>query len=49
MGIAPSDYLATASEVTDFDPITNARTECSLPELLARIEADRTTLAATGP
>ncbi|MET9700653.1 hypothetical protein ABZY31_27550 [Streptomyces sp. NPDC006529] len=48
-GIAPSDYLATAPEVTDFDPIPRARTECSLTDLLARIEADRITLAATGP
>lgn len=48
-GIEPSNYLSTAPEVADFDPITNARTECSLAELAARIDANRATLAATGP
>ncbi|MET9700665.1 hypothetical protein ABZY31_27610 [Streptomyces sp. NPDC006529] len=47
--IEPSDYLTTAPEVTDFDPIAGASTECSLSELVAHIEANRAALAATGP
>ncbi|MFE7237477.1 hypothetical protein [Streptomyces sp. NPDC057580] len=48
-GICPSDYLSTAPDVVDFDPIAGARVESSLIELTARIDANRTTLAATGP
>ncbi|MFH9496223.1 hypothetical protein ACH4L9_12315 [Streptomyces globisporus] len=48
-GIHPSDYLATAPAVTDFDPISGAQVECSLSDLAARIKANRTTLEATGP
>ncbi|MEU6893921.1 hypothetical protein ABZ934_19365 [Streptomyces sp. NPDC046557] len=47
--ITPSDYLATAPGVTDFEPINGARVECSLAELTARLDAIRTALAATGP
>ncbi|CAM5541895.1 hypothetical protein SAVIM40S_05786 [Streptomyces avidinii] len=47
-GIAPSDYLATAARVQDFDPIPGARIQCSLGDLTARIDANRSTLAATG-
>ncbi|MFB8024961.1 hypothetical protein ACFQ6U_03020 [Streptomyces sp. NPDC056465] len=48
-GIRPSDYLATAPAVTDFDPIAGARFVCALADLAARIEADRAALEATGP
>ncbi|MEV8530836.1 hypothetical protein [Streptomyces sp. NPDC051211] len=48
-GIEPANYLATAPEVADFDPIAAARIECSLTELATRIAANRATLAATGP
>ncbi|MEU7551699.1 hypothetical protein AB0B01_04915 [Streptomyces sp. NPDC044571] len=48
-GIEPSNYLAAAPEVADFDPITSARIECSLTELAAHIDANRADLAATGP
>ncbi|MFJ9058964.1 hypothetical protein [Streptomyces sp. NPDC102409] len=48
-GIYPSDYLATAPAVTDFDPISGAQVECSLNDLAARIDANRATLEATGP
>ncbi|MEJ8644534.1 hypothetical protein WKI68_30960 [Streptomyces sp. MS1.HAVA.3] len=48
-GIAPSNYTATAPEVTDFDPIADARIECSLADLAATIAMNRTALAATGP
>ncbi|MCT4356294.1 hypothetical protein M5362_24510 [Streptomyces sp. Je 1-79] len=32
-GIEPSNYAATAPEIKDFDPIANARIECSLEDL----------------
>ncbi|WP_354387411.1 hypothetical protein [Streptomyces atratus] len=48
-GIEPSNYLSTAPEVADFDPIASAQVGCSLTELAARIDANRATLAATGP
>ncbi|WP_392891847.1 hypothetical protein [Streptomyces sp. LN699] len=48
-GIVPSSYLATAAKVEDFDPIASARIECTLTELAAHINANRATLAATGP
>ncbi|MEU7599920.1 hypothetical protein [Streptomyces sp. NPDC041003] len=48
-GIEPSNYRATAPEVTDFDPITGARIACSLDDLTAHITANASTLKATGP
>ena len=48
-GIYPSDYLSTAPAVADFDPIDGAQVVCSLIDLAARIDANRTTLEATGP
>ncbi|MFE6932165.1 hypothetical protein ACFVDT_09075 [Streptomyces sp. NPDC057699] len=47
-GIYPSDYLSAAPAVSDFDPITGARVECSLVALAARIKDNRATLEATG-
>ncbi|MEU7018667.1 hypothetical protein [Streptomyces sp. NPDC046385] len=35
--IVPSDYVATSPEITDFDPIVNARIECSLSDLARHI------------
>ncbi|WP_329117889.1 hypothetical protein [Streptomyces sp. NBC_01353] len=32
-GIEPSNYVATAPEITDFDPIANAQIACSLDDL----------------
>ncbi|MFJ1769656.1 hypothetical protein ACIOFQ_05460 [[Kitasatospora] papulosa] len=48
-GIYPSDYRSTAPAVTDFDPIDGAQVACSLIDLAACIDANRTTLEATGP
>jgi hypothetical protein len=48
-GIEPSNYRATAPEITDFDPIASAHLECSLNELVQCLEANRDALAATGP
>ncbi|MFF2789466.1 hypothetical protein ACFVT6_22365 [Streptomyces sp. NPDC058049] len=48
-GIEPSNYLATAPEVTDFDPINRARIACSLDDLTACITANGIALEATGP
>ncbi|MFE4650499.1 hypothetical protein [Streptomyces sp. NPDC056707] len=48
-GIYPSDYLSPARVVADFDPISGAQVVCSLIDLAARIDANRTTLEATGP
>lgn len=48
-GVEPSNYLAAALEVTDFDPITRARISCSLDDLTACIAANGITLKATGP
>ncbi|MFD8891446.1 hypothetical protein ACFVZ8_07640 [Streptomyces sp. NPDC059558] len=46
--ISPSDYLAAAAQVQDFDPIPGARIQCSLSDLAAQIDANRSTVAATG-
>ncbi|MFD8988757.1 hypothetical protein ACFVZ4_11950 [Streptomyces goshikiensis] len=48
-GIEPSNYLATAPEVTDFGPIAGARISCSLDDLTACIAANGIALEATGP
>ncbi|MFJ2058038.1 hypothetical protein ACIOMM_19085 [Streptomyces sp. NPDC087908] len=32
-GIEPSNYVATSPEITDFEPIANARIACSLDDL----------------
>ncbi|MFE6273180.1 hypothetical protein ACFVQ9_30825 [Streptomyces goshikiensis] len=48
-GIEPSNYLATAPEVSDFDPIAGARISCSLDDLTACISANGIALEATGP
>ncbi|MGW2340211.1 hypothetical protein [Streptomyces sp. NPDC001661] len=48
-GIEPSNYRATAPEITDFDPIPNAQIECSMSDLMQRLAANREALAATGP
>ncbi|WP_432178249.1 hypothetical protein [Streptomyces sp. NBC_00063] len=48
-GIEPSNYRATAPEITDFDPIHNAQIECSMSDLLRHLAANRDVLAATGP
>ncbi|MET9598896.1 MULTISPECIES: hypothetical protein [unclassified Streptomyces] len=47
--ISPSDYLAAAAQVQDFDPIPGARIQCSLGDLAAQVDANRSTLVATGP
>ncbi|MFD4140305.1 hypothetical protein [Streptomyces sp. NPDC058572] len=46
--IKPSNYRATAPEITDFDPIANAQIECSLDDLAACIAGNRDALAASG-
>ncbi|MFF5938436.1 hypothetical protein [Streptomyces sp. NPDC012508] len=43
---APSDYLTTAAEITDFEPVKNARIECSLDELSHRITTNAATFTA---
>ncbi|MGY4392137.1 hypothetical protein [Streptomyces virginiae] len=48
-GVAPSDYLAVAARVQDFEPIPRAHVHCSLDGLAAQIDANRSALAATGP
>ncbi|MGW2586749.1 hypothetical protein ACWCYZ_36615 [Streptomyces virginiae] len=48
-GVAPSDYLAVAARVQDFEPIPRAHVHCSLDDLAAQIDANRSALAATGP
>ncbi|MGW7285551.1 hypothetical protein ACWGH4_08645 [Streptomyces sp. NPDC054847] len=48
-GIEPSNYRATTSEITDFDPIARAHIECSLDELSRCLATNRDALAATGP
>ncbi|MFG2643557.1 hypothetical protein ACGFYP_21605 [Streptomyces sp. NPDC048370] len=45
-GFTPSDYLATASEITDFDAEAHARIECSLDDLSQRIAANAETFKA---
>ncbi|MET8129945.1 hypothetical protein ABZV67_41585 [Streptomyces sp. NPDC005065] len=40
-GIEPSNYLSTAPEVADFDPIASAHVESSLAELATRIDVNR--------
>ncbi|WP_307714990.1 hypothetical protein [Streptomyces sp. V4I23] len=47
-GIEPSNYVATAPEVTDFAPISNARIECALTDLTACFGSNRDALAASG-
>ncbi|MFB7666410.1 hypothetical protein ACFC1R_21070 [Kitasatospora sp. NPDC056138] len=37
----PSNYTLTAPEITDFKPITNARIECSLEDLISTVERNR--------
>ncbi|MFG2299451.1 hypothetical protein [Actinacidiphila glaucinigra] len=44
-GIDPSDYRATAPDVTDFEPIANARIECSLDDLATHIALNRGSFA----
>ncbi|KPI21789.1 hypothetical protein OV450_7605 [Actinobacteria bacterium OV450] len=48
-GIEPSNYATTAPRVADFAPIEGAQIECSLADLITRIEANRAALIATGP
>lgn len=45
----PSDYLATASEIADFDPEANARIVCSLNDLSQRITTNAETFTAPRP
>ncbi|MEV7559046.1 hypothetical protein [Streptomyces sp. NPDC089795] len=47
--ITPSDHLAAAARVQDFDPITGTHIQCSLDDLAAQVAANRSALAATGP
>ncbi|MDQ8706657.1 hypothetical protein RCO28_29905 [Streptomyces sp. LHD-70] len=48
-GFDPSNYRATAPEITDFEPISNAQIACSLEDLSSCLVANRDALAATGP
>ncbi|MGW2352790.1 hypothetical protein [Actinacidiphila glaucinigra] len=44
-GIEPSDYQATAPDITDFEPIANAQIECSLDDLATCIAINRDSFA----
>ncbi|AUG75806.1 hypothetical protein CFP65_0882 [Kitasatospora sp. MMS16-BH015] len=44
--IQPSNYATTAPEITDFDPIVNARIECSLEDLISTVERNRDAFAS---
>ncbi|MFI1716271.1 hypothetical protein [Streptomyces litmocidini] len=47
--IVPSDYAATSPEITDFDPIVNARIECSLNDLARQIAINAESLTPSRP
>ncbi|UUN27899.1 hypothetical protein [Streptomyces sp. FIT100] len=44
---APSDYLATAPEITDFEPEANAQIECALDDLSQCIARNAETFTAS--